>query len=70
MSNQRRNKNDTEIKCLYLIENEVEKRLVHPGESSSCSCAVCMNKYELQEKGKAFLRQTSSILKIDSVKML
>ena len=39
------------------------------GESSYCPCSVCMNDLELREKGKAFLRQTSSILKVDSVKM-
>lgn len=55
---------EPEIQHLDLIEGEVVKRLVNPEESSYCNCNICLVNYELKERGKAFLRQTSSNLKI------
>lgn len=63
------NSNEPQIPHIELIEGEVQKRMVNPQESSYCNCNICLVNYQLKERGKAFLRQTSSSLKIESYKL-
>lgn len=37
--------------------------------SKSCRCNICLEKYEHREKGVSFLRETSSMFKIDVDRM-
>lgn len=62
----RKNHDESELAgtSISLIEEEVEKKLINPEESSYCNCNICQQKYELKEIGKTFLKQTNSSMKV------
>lgn len=47
----------------------VKKVFSNSEDSQYCMCSVCLENYDLKEKGQEFLRQSSSMFKIESSKM-